>query len=57
MTVMAAATVSNSADVQTGVFAFLIVAAMAVVCVFLFRSMNKQFKKLGPRPDDTDSAE
>jgi hypothetical protein len=57
MTVMASAAVSNSADVQTGVFAFLVVAAMGVVCVFLFRSMNKQFKKIGPRPDETDSAE
>ncbi|HEY1625891.1 MAG TPA: hypothetical protein VGG16_19040 [Streptosporangiaceae bacterium] len=54
MSVLAAAASSNSADVQTGVFAFLIVAAMCVVCVFLFRSMNKQFRKIGPGPDKTD---
>jgi hypothetical protein len=56
MSVLAAAAASNSADVQTGVFAFLIVAALAVACVFLFRSMNKQFRKLGPGPDKGDSA-
>jgi hypothetical protein len=57
MTVLAAAAASNSADVQTGVFAFLIVAALGVACVFLFRSMNKQFRKIGPGPDKTDSAQ
>jgi hypothetical protein len=56
MTVLAAAA-ANSADVQTGVFAFLIVAALAVACVFLFRSMNKQFRKIGSGPDKTDSAQ
>jgi hypothetical protein len=55
MSALAAATVTNSSAVQTGVLAFLIVAALAVICVFLFRSMNKQFRKLGPGPDKGDS--
>jgi hypothetical protein len=56
LTQLVAAASSSSANVQTGVFAFLIVAAMGVICVFLFRSMNKQFRKLGPPPDESDSA-
>ena len=55
MNALAAATVTNGSAVQTGVLAFLIVAALAVICVFLFRSMNKQFRKLGPGPDKGDS--
>jgi hypothetical protein len=57
MTLLAATAASNSTDVQTGVLAFLVVAAMGVACVFLFRSMNKQFRKIGPGPDETDSAD
>jgi hypothetical protein len=55
LSALAAAAVSNSSAVQTGVICFLIVAGLAVVCVFLFRSMNKQFRKLGPHPDERDS--
>ena len=55
MSALATAATSNSAAVQTGVLCFLIVAALAVVCVFLFRSMNKQFRKIGPNPDKGDS--
>jgi len=55
MTVIAAAATSNSSDVQAGVLAFLVVAALGVACVFLFRSMNKQFRKLGSGPDKGDS--
>jgi hypothetical protein len=55
MSVLAAAAASDSSAPETGVLCFLIVAALAVICVFLFRSMNKQFRKIGPRPDDTDS--
>ena len=48
---LAAAAVSSSADdVQTGVIAFLIVAAMGVALVFLLRSMNKQFRKIDANP-------
>jgi hypothetical protein len=53
--VLATATVSNANAVQTGVVCFLIVAGLAVVLVFLFRSMNKQFRKIGPNPDEGDS--
>jgi hypothetical protein len=47
-----AASGSSSGDVQTGVLAFLIVAAMGVALVFLLRSMNKQFRKIGPGDKD-----
>jgi hypothetical protein len=46
----AAASSSASDDVQTGVIAFLIVAAMGVALVFLLRSMNKQFRKIDANP-------
>jgi hypothetical protein len=39
-------------DVEPGVLGFLVVAALAVALVFLLRSMNKQFKKIGPAPED-----
>jgi amino acid permease len=56
MTELAAAASNNASDVYTGVLAFLVVAALGVVCVFLFLSMNKQFRKLGPGPDKNDPA-
>jgi hypothetical protein len=46
----AVASSSTSDDVQTGVIAFLIVAAMGVALVFLLRSMNKQFRKIDANP-------
>jgi hypothetical protein len=51
VTVLAAS--SAGGDVQTGVLAFLVVAAMGVALVFLLRSMNKQFRKIGPRDGDS----
>jgi hypothetical protein len=39
-------------DVQAGVLGFLVVAAIGVALVFLLRSMNKQFKKIGPKPEE-----
>jgi hypothetical protein len=45
-----AATSSSINDVQPGVLAFLIVAGIGVVLVFLLRSMNKQFRKITPDP-------
>jgi hypothetical protein len=47
---------SNSStlnDVEPGLLGFLVVAGIGVVLVFLLRSMNKQFKKLGPPPDES----
>ena len=46
----AAASSSTSDDVQAGVIAFLVVAAMGVALVFLLRSMNKQFRKIDANP-------
>lgn len=45
---------SNSTmnDVEPGLLGFLVVAGIGVALVFLLRSMNKQFKKLGPPPDE-----
>ena len=48
-----AASSSASDDVAPGVLAFLVVAAMAVALVFLLRSMNKQFRKIAPKADET----
>jgi hypothetical protein len=50
----AAASSSSSNDVEPGVLAFLVVAAMGVALVFLLRSMNKQFRKIAPKPDAAD---
>ena len=49
---LAAAAASSSAndDVNAGVIAFLVVAAMGVALVFLLRSMNKQFRKIDANP-------
>jgi hypothetical protein len=47
-----AATSSTSTDnVVPGVLGFLVVTGMAVVLVFLLRSMNKQFRKIAPPAD------
>jgi hypothetical protein len=46
----AAASSSASNDVEPGVLGFLVVAAMGVALVFLLRSMNKQFRKITPKP-------
>ena len=42
-------------DVEPGLLGFLVVAVLCLVCVFLFRSMNKQFRKIGPKPEDTEA--
>jgi hypothetical protein len=43
---------SSISNVEPGVLGFLVVAALGVALVFILRSMNKQFKKIGPRPED-----
>jgi hypothetical protein len=48
---------SNSSslnDVEPGLLGFLVVAALGVALVFLLRSMNKQFRKIGPPPEDAE---
>jgi hypothetical protein len=46
---------SNSTmnNVEPGLLGFLIVAAIGVALVFLLISMNKQFRKLGPPPEES----
>jgi len=39
-------------DVEPGLLGFLVVAGMGIVLVFLLRSMNKQFRKIGPKPEE-----
>jgi hypothetical protein len=51
---------SNSSalnDVEPGLLGFLVVAALGVALVFLLRSMNKQFRKLGPPPPPAEEAD
>jgi hypothetical protein len=45
---------STIGNVEPGLLGFLVVAALGVALVFILRSMNKQFKKIGPRPEDPD---
>jgi hypothetical protein len=39
-------------DVEPGALGFLVVAGIGIALVFLLRSMNKQFRKIGPPPED-----
>jgi hypothetical protein len=57
--VLAAVAASSSAsdDVSPGVLGFLVVAAMGVALVFLLKSMNKQFRKIEPKPEGTTGPE
>ena len=48
---------SSLSNVEPGVLGFLVVAAMGVALVFLLRSMNKQFRKIGPKPEDPEDTE
>ena len=45
---------STISNVEPGLLGFLVVAALGVALVFILRSMNKQFKKIGPRPEDVE---
>ena len=45
---------SSLSDVEPGLLGFLVVAGLAVALVFLLRSMNKQFRKIGPGPEDAE---
>ena len=53
---MLAATSTSVNNVEPGALGFLVVAGIGVALVFLLRSMNKQFKKIGPRPEDPSDA-
>jgi hypothetical protein len=52
---LAASNSSALNDVEPGLLGFLVVAALGVSLVFLLRSMNKQFRKLGPPPEETEA--
>jgi hypothetical protein len=58
-TVLASGTNSTSTinDVEPGLLGFLVVAALGLSLVFLLRSMNKQFRKIGPKPEDPEATE
>jgi hypothetical protein len=55
--VLASGTNSTSTinDVEPGLLGFLVVAALGLALVFLLRSMNKQFRKIGPKPEETEA--
>jgi hypothetical protein len=57
--VLASGTNSTSTinDVEPGLIGFLVVAALGLALVFLLRSMNKQFRKIGPKPEDLEGTE
>ena len=63
MTLLAAAALSSSAgnstmnNVEPGLLGFLVVAGIGVALVFLLRSMNKQFRKLGPPPEESQESQ
>jgi hypothetical protein len=44
-------------DVEPGLLGFLVVAALGLALVFLLRSMNRQFRKIGPRPEDPEETD
>ena len=48
VTLLAASSVAS--QVTPGLLGFLVVAGMGVAVYFLFRSMNKQLKKISPDP-------
>jgi hypothetical protein len=57
VTFLAAAGNSTLSDVEPGLLGFLVVAGIGVALFFLLRSMNKQFRKLGPPPEGPSAEE
>ncbi|MGH3246059.1 MAG: hypothetical protein ACRDOI_07595 [Trebonia sp.] len=56
MMFLAANSTSTINDVEPGLLGFLVVAVLGLALVFLFRSMSKQFRKIGPKPEDPEAA-
>lgn len=58
-TVLASGTNSSSAinDVEPGLLGFLVVAALGFALFLLLRSMNRQFRKIGPKPEDPEGTD
>jgi hypothetical protein len=54
---LAANSTSTINDVEPGLLGFLVVAAIGLALVFLLRSMNKQFRKIGPKPGSLEDPE
>jgi uncharacterized membrane protein YccC len=54
---LAANSSSTVNDVEPGLLGFLVVAGLGIALFFLLRSMNKQFRKIGPRPDDEEATD
>jgi hypothetical protein len=62
LTILAAVLSSSSnnstlSNVEPGLLGFLVVAGIGVALVFLLRSMNKQFRKIGPPPEEEEAEE
>ena len=51
---LAANSTSTLNDVEPGLLGFLVVAALGLALYFLLRSMNRQFRKIGPKPEGTE---
>ena len=58
-TVLASGTNSSSTinDMEPGLLGFLVVAALGFALFILLRSMNKQFRKIGPKPEDPEGTD
>jgi hypothetical protein len=58
ISLLAASTTNSSSlnDVEPGLLGFLVVAGLGLALFFLLRSMNKQFKKIGPAPEEPEDA-
>ena len=50
MTLLAASSQSVASQVTPGLLGFLVVAGLGLAVYFLFRSLNKQLKKISPDP-------
>jgi hypothetical protein len=48
---------STMSNVEPGLLGFLVVAGIGIALVFLLRSMNKQFRKIGPPPEEEEAEE
>jgi len=51
-----AAAAPASDNVTPGLLGFVVFAVMAVALVFLLKSMNKQFRKITPKAEETATA-
>src|SRR5258708_6270010 len=59
-TVLASGTTNSTSTinyVEPGLLGFLVVAGMGVALVFLLRAINKQFRKIGPKPEEDELPE